>query len=200
MNKWFKLITIMFCLTLFTGCTINIGDLTTSSDDNESETEEEAETNANEDEQEDSNQETNQADDNNYQDEALEEDLEQSDTDDEEALNEKADLGGSEVVVDNEAFKVFEPAANASAQDELVIRGLARVFEATVQYSLEDGQDIIDSGFTTASQGGPEWGEFELVITIAGLETGDYQVVLYEASAEDNSPLHELIIPVHVIK
>jgi len=38
------------------------------------------------------------------------------------------------------------------------------------------------------------------VKNLAEIETGDYRLVLYEVTAEGNSTLHELIIPVHVIK
>ena len=85
-------------------------------------------------------------------------------------------------------------------QDRIVVRGLARVFEATVQYEFEDGHYVLDKGFTTASEGAPGWGEFEFTInldekTFIGLG----KVVIYEESAKDGSRLHELHIPV-VIK
>lgn len=105
-----------------------------------------------------------------------------------------------EIVIENEAFKIYEPAPNVSLQDETVVRGLARVFEGTVQYALEDGHYIYDKGFTTANNGGPEWGEFEIVIDLEDVVDGEYRVVLFEYSAKDNSVIHELIIPIHIKK
>lgn len=109
------------------------------------------------------------------------------------------DVDTNEVVAENEAFQIFEPAPNTEVKNQVVVRGLARVFEGTIQYAFEDGHFIIDKGFTTASEGGPEWGEFEITINLADATDGLYRIVLYEESAKDGSILHELIIPVQVI-
>ncbi|PTL37992.1 Gmad2 immunoglobulin-like domain-containing protein [Alkalicoccus saliphilus] len=81
------------------------------------------------------------------------------------------------------------------------IEGEARVFEATVSYVVvEDGEEI-DEGFTTATAGGPEWGEFHLAVEIAELEEGETRhltVVLFEESADDGSRVDELEIPVTI--
>ncbi len=106
----------------------------------------------------------------------------------------------TEVVAENEAFQIFEPAPNTEVKNQVVVRGLARVFEGTIQYAFEDGHFILEKGFTTASKGGPEWGEFELTINLANAIDGHYSIVLYEESAKDGSILHELIIPVQVSK
>ena len=106
----------------------------------------------------------------------------------------------SEVVAENEAFQIFEPAPNAEVKNQLVVRGLARVFEGTIQYEFEDGNFILEKGFTTADKGGPEWGEFEITIDLSTATDGLYRIVLYEESAKDGSTLHELIIPVQVSK
>lgn len=46
------------------------------------------------------------------------------------------------------------------------VSGISRVFEATVSYALEtkEGQ-VLKEGFTTATTGGPAWGDFEIEIT-----------------------------------
>ena len=50
--------------------------------------------------------------------------------------------------------------------NSLYVTGVARVFEATVSYALETKTGVvIDEGFTTATAGGPEWGEFFITIT-----------------------------------
>lgn len=106
----------------------------------------------------------------------------------------------SEVVMQNEAFQVYEPAPNAEVKDQIVVRGLARVFEGTFKYEFEDGHFILDEGFTTASMGAPEWGEFEITINLNAATEGHYRIVLYEESAKDGSNLNELIIPLQVSK
>lgn len=105
-----------------------------------------------------------------------------------------------EIVLENAAFKIFEPTPGDEVQDRIVVRGLARVFEATVQYEFEDGHYVLDKGFTTASEGAPGWGEFEFTINLDEKTfNGLGKVVIYEESAKDGSRLHELHIPV-VIK
>lgn len=103
-----------------------------------------------------------------------------------------------EVVLQNEAFRIFEPTPNAEVKDKIVVRGLARVFEGTIQYEFEDGHFVFDKGFTTASEGAPGWGEFEIVIDLDKIPSGSARVILYEESAKDGSRLHELQIPVNV--
>jgi len=101
-------------------------------------------------------------------------------------------------VLENEAFRIYEPVLHAEVEGHIVVRGLARVFEATIQYEFEDGHFILNKGFTTATEGAPGWGEFEIVIEIDELTTGSATVILYEESAKDGSRLHELQIPVKI--
>lgn len=101
-----------------------------------------------------------------------------------------------EIVLENEAFRVYEPAPNREVENEFTVRGQARVFEANVQYEFEDGHFILDEGFVTASEGAPEWGDFEITIRFDELSSDHGTVILYEESAKDGSRLHKLMIPV----
>ncbi len=103
------------------------------------------------------------------------------------------------IVLENEAFKIFEPTPETEVQDKIIVKGLARVWEATVQYEFEDGHFILNKGFTTATKGAPEWGDFEIAIDLENAVGGSARVVLFEASAKDGSRLHELIIPVIIV-
>lgn len=103
-----------------------------------------------------------------------------------------------EIVLENEAFQIFEPAPKAKAKDQLIVRGLARVFEGTIQYKFEDNHSTLDEGYTTASLGAPEWGEFEIIIEVDKSAHHSARIVLYEESAKDGSKMNELIIPVQV--
>lgn len=98
-------------------------------------------------------------------------------------------------VLENDAFKIITPAPNDEIDNEIVVRGLARVFEATIQYELEDGHYVLASGFTTASSGAPDWGEFEITINVDFISSSTATLILYEESAKDGSRLHELVIP-----
>ncbi len=104
------------------------------------------------------------------------------------------------IVVQNIAFRIFEPAPHTEVKDKIVIRGLARVFEGVIMYEFEDGHFILDEGFTTATKGAPEWGEFEITIDVNGVAYETGLVVLYEESAKDGSRINELIIPLKIIK
>lgn len=104
----------------------------------------------------------------------------------------------SKIVIENDAFKVFEPAPNLKVSEDIIVSGLARVFEGTVNYEFEDGHFIMDEGFATASEGAPGWGEFEFTVNIDGAIDGSASVILFEVSAKDGSRIHELIIPVTI--
>lgn len=107
-----------------------------------------------------------------------------------------------EFVLQNVAFRIYEPAPNSEVKGQIVVRGLARVFEATIQYEFEDGHYLYDKGFVTASEGAPGWGEFEIIIDLDQVtnNTGTGTVILYEESAKDGSRLHEIYLPVKFSK
>jgi len=104
-----------------------------------------------------------------------------------------------EVVLQNAAFRIYEPAPNSDVKDRIVVRGLARVWEGTILYEFEDGHYILDEGFTTATEGAPGWGEFEITIELDDAANYSGRVILYEESAKDGSRINELKIPVNVI-
>lgn len=122
------------------------------------------------------------------------------DTDDpvEENNEQDAEENQDEVVLENEAFRIFEPAPESIVGNEFTVRGEARVFEGTVMYEFEDGHNILDEGFVTASEGAPGWGEFEIIISFDEVANNNGMVILYEESAKDGSRTNELIIPVIV--
>ncbi len=103
-----------------------------------------------------------------------------------------------EIVLQNVAFRIYEPTPNTEVKDRIVVRGLARVYEGTLLYEFEDGHYILDEGFTTASEGAPGWGEFEIIIELDDESDYSGRVILFEESAKDGSRINELKIPVHV--
>ncbi|KAB3530685.1 Gmad2 immunoglobulin-like domain-containing protein [Alkaliphilus serpentinus] len=111
----------------------------------------------------------------------------------------KVDL--RKVVIKNDVFRIYQPAPGAEVKEKIVVKGLARIFEGTVLYEFEDGHNILDKGFTTATEGAPGWGEFEIVIQLDKDVANDSgSVILYEESAKDGSRRNELIIPVKIIQ
>jgi len=101
-----------------------------------------------------------------------------------------------DIVAENEAFRIFEPEPNVVVDKTLKVRGEARVFEAVLSYSLEDGHEILAEGHVQASKGAPEWGSFEIDITLKQMPTSPSgMLTIYEGSAKDGSPIHQLHIP-----
>lgn len=81
------------------------------------------------------------------------------------------------------------------------IEGKARVFEANVQFAIRDAQGKeIGKGFTTASRGAPEWGEYSASIPFSlsgGKQEGAVEV--FTQSARDGKPEDVLTIPVVLV-
>ena len=69
--------------------------------------------------------------------------------------------------IQNQAFRKIEV---SGTKGHYTITGEARVFEATIQYEVEDGHVIYVKGFETASSGAPEWGTFTIEIDIFGVK------------------------------
>jgi spore germination protein GerM len=83
---------------------------------------------------------------------------------------------------------VDTPGAWEYVSTPITVTGVARVFEATVDWELLDNDgSVLDSGFATASIGGPFWGEFTFPpnYTVAEREVGT--LVVWETSAADGS-------------
>ena len=60
--------------------------------------------------------------------------------------------------------------------------GTATVFEATVSWQLRQGADLVEEGFSTATEGGPGRGTWTAT---ADVPPGDYELWAFESSAED---------------
>lgn len=98
------------------------------------------------------------------------------------------------IVLENEAFKIYGPDPVQIVNNELVVKGLARVFEAFVEYSLEDGHFIYEKGTVRAASAAPNWSDFTIKIPFNDENKDATRLVIFEESAKDGSPIHELII------
>ena len=75
------------------------------------------------------------------------------------------------------------------------VKGQAQVFEATINWSVEDGHYVIIDGFTTATIGAPEWGDFDFTFEAKKAEQNSaLTLILFEESAKDGSQLYTLPI------
>jgi germination protein M len=92
---------------------------------------------------------------------------------------------------------VTEPVAQQQIKSPVIIKGTARVFEATVSYHLKDAEgNILGSGCTMASEGAPGRGEFEAELVFNPEQAGKGQLEVFEVSMKDGSEIHKIIIPV----
>lgn len=79
--------------------------------------------------------------------------------------------------------------------NEFLVVGKARVFEASFNWVIEDGHQEIDSGYSTTDAGAPEWGNFRFTLKPKKNEPNTVRhLILYEASAKDGSRQSELPI------
>ena len=75
------------------------------------------------------------------------------------------------------------------------VKGQAQVFEATINWSVEDGHYVIINGFTTATIGAPDWGDFDFTFEAKNAEQNSaLTLILFEESAKDGSQLYTLPI------
>lgn len=92
----------------------------------------------------------------------------------------------------NQAFRNI---AVSGSQGNYIVAGEARIFEANLQYEVEDGHYIYLEGFATASEGAPSWGTFTFNINIPEEDlpnNATLMLILFESSPMDGSRINEL--------
>lgn len=93
-------------------------------------------------------------------------------------------------------FVAAAPLRGSVIESPVRIAGLARVFEATFNVEIEDGHNVLARRTVTASQGGPEWGTFDLSLPFDRPTSPSGAVIFVTYSAKDGSRREELIVPV----
>lgn len=86
-------------------------------------------------------------------------------------------------------IKLFEMSYSGPKKRNIYMEGIARVFEATYLYRIVDFNGIeVVSGFSMAKAGGPDWGYFDLFLTLSETASpGEYLLEIYTASPKDGS-------------
>lgn len=97
------------------------------------------------------------------------------------------------------AILVESPAPGAEVTSPLTIRGSANTFEATFMVELrpEQGKPLYKD-FVTATSGNGTRGTFEKTLDFVADRERPGALVVYERSAEDNSVVNEVEIPVTI--
>lgn len=97
------------------------------------------------------------------------------------------------------AILVESPAPGATVASPLTIRGSANTFEATFMVELRPQQgEPLSQDFVTATSGNGTRGTFEKTLGYTADREQPGTLVVYERSAEDNSVVNEVEIPVTI--
>ncbi len=118
-------------------------------------------------------------------------------------------IGGEGVMVDGvdrssftnvtPAVLIESPVPGEAVSSPLEITGMANTFEATVNYTVTDGDGlIVTEGFTTATAGMGTFGTFSVLATFAVPTPGFGSVIGFEISAEDGSQANVYEVPVDI--
>lgn len=92
---------------------------------------------------------------------------------------------------------VNTPVTGQTITSPVRITGSAMIFEATVVYCLKDSDgNVLAKGFTQASAGAPDRGDFSVEVTFTATAAGQGQLEVYEESMKDGSAVNKVIIPV----
>lgn len=82
-------------------------------------------------------------------------------------------------------------------EDGWLVRGIARVFEATLVVNVLDGDgSVTHEEFVTASCGTDCWGDFEIVLDSDLITPGETSIELFQYSAEDGSAVDVITIAI----
>lgn len=97
---------------------------------------------------------------------------------------------------ENQAFRLESPAPHDVVNSGFLLKGEARVFEATFQAVLEDGHDVLWQKTLVASEAAPGWGTFEERVEFDVPTSAFGTLRVFEYSAKDGSVVNERVIPV----
>jgi len=103
------------------------------------------------------------------------------------------------IVAGSESIKLFSPEPGAAVSPGFEVRGLASVFEATVNYRILNAvEEVILEHFTTAHES-MNWGYFTFEpdsAALAGLESDEaIQLELFNINAKDGEEINKFRIP-----
>ena len=95
---------------------------------------------------------------------------------------------------------VKQPASGEEVASPVTISGTADVFEATVHVRILDSGGLeVAARFTTATCGSGCRGEFSTELSFFVEKTQDGTIEVFEASAEDGSPINVVTVPVVLV-
>ena len=94
---------------------------------------------------------------------------------------------------------VESPVPGDLVRSPLTIEGIANTFEATVQYEFADAKrKILAEGFTTATAGSGEWGDFSATVEFVNDQGNLGTVVVFQQDAESGGRRDVYEVPVRL--
>lgn len=103
-------------------------------------------------------------------------------------------LAQDTTVYENERFK--DVRITRLAADQFQVVGKGQLYEATLNWRIEDGHRVLREGFETADIGAPEFGNFSFKFFATQRDTNTkLHLILFEVNAANGKPRHELPIP-----
>ena len=94
---------------------------------------------------------------------------------------------------------VESPVPGELVSSPLMIEGIANTFEATVNYTLTSADgSIIAKGFTTATAGSGEWGDFSVTFALANVRADEGTLVAFQQDAQTGAPRDVYEVPVRL--
>jgi hypothetical protein len=98
---------------------------------------------------------------------------------------------------DGQLNNAFRNIRVSGTDGQYTVTGEARVFEATMNYAVEDGHDYLLEKVYTLDEGAPAWAAFKLNIVIPQKQlpkNGTLTLELFEYSAKDGARINSLSV------
>lgn len=97
-------------------------------------------------------------------------------------------------IYSNKRFR--DVSVEKQGEQQYIISGKAQIFEANFSWVIEDGHNELKKGFAMTDAGAPDWGNFRFTVGVKKeRENSTLTLILFESSAKDGTPQHQLFIP-----
>jgi hypothetical protein len=81
------------------------------------------------------------------------------------------------------------------SENKFRVKGEGQIFEASFNWTVEDGHNELKNGHAMTDVGAPAWGKFDFIVDVAkDRENSTLTLILFETSAKDGSRQYELPI------
>lgn len=96
----------------------------------------------------------------------------------------------------SKSFVVFTPLEGEKIASPVLIKGKARVFEATFRIVIEDGHNRLADKAVMSDEGAPGWGNFEVKLPYEKATNPNGAIIFAYENMENGKMIEELTVPV----